>query len=380
MAMESNRKVPLCRAGLGSEEIKAATDVISSGWLTAGPKVAEFERSFAAYLGVRHAVCVNSCTAALFLALAANGVRGEVILPSFTFVASANAVSTAGATPVFADIEPRTRGLDPSDVERRITPRTEALMAVHYGGHPCDMEALKDIADRHGLLLVEDSAETLGGEWRGRKAGTLGAGCFSFFPTKNITTGEGGMLTTDDDVLERKARTLMAHGIERSTYQREGLGLPWYREAVVPGYNFRMSDVLAAIGLEQMKKLEAMNVARREHSRVLTDMLDGLSGIELPEELPGCRHVYQMFTVLGPRERRDALVSHLKAAGVEANVHFVPPVHRHEAYRGIASDEDLPVTCEVAERILTLPMFPDMVPEDLTAVAGAVRSFFESGE
>lgn len=374
MKQSDERSIPLCKSAIGAEEEAAVMDVLRSGWLTAGPKVAEFERMFAEYHGVKHAICMNSCTAALFLAMLGSGVKGEVLLPSFTFVASANTVVTAGATPVFVDIERNTRNIDPSDLERRITPRTEAIMAVHYAGHACDMDALGAIADKHGLLLIEDSAETIGGDWKGRKTGSFGVGCFSFFPTKNITIGEGGMLTTNDDALARKVSTLMAHGVERSTVQRETGMTPWLREAIVPGYNFRVSDVLAAIGVEQMKKLDSLNASRRRHSRRLIAALTGLPDLEMPVELDGCTHVYQMFTILVPPARRDEIVMKLRSRGVGASVHFFPPVHRHEAYLGLSSDDDLPVTCAVADSILTLPMYPEMSDEDVDYVAAAVRT------
>src|SRR5262245_17140378 len=212
--------IPLSLPALGPEEEQAVLEVLRSGWLTHGPKTTEFEQLMAAYLGVGYAVSVNSCAAALHLALVAHRVRGEVIIPSFTFVATANAVLTAGATPVFVEVDRATRNLDPAAVAAAVTPRTEAIMPVHWGGLCCDMVALGAIADRHQLAVIEDSAETIGGKFRGRKAGSFGTACFSFFPTKNITCGEGGMLTTNDETLARTARTHAAHGIPSSTHGR----------------------------------------------------------------------------------------------------------------------------------------------------------------
>lgn len=367
-------KIPLCRAALGDEERQAVLEVLASGWLTDGPKTRQLEQDVAAYLGVGHAVAMNSCTSALFLALKANDIRGEVLLPSFTFVASANAVATAGATPVFVDIDRRDGNLDPALLEASLSPRTEALMVVHYAGQCCRMDQVRDFVERHGLLLIEDSAETLGGTFQGRPSGSWGVGCFSFFPTKNITTGEGGMLTTNDERLARRVRTLVGHGIPKTTQERSQMP-GWFRAAEEPGYNFRLSNLLAAIGVEQMKKLEGLNQARRDNAARLIEGLKGLEGLGLPRENPGCRHVYQMFTVTVPDSRRDQLVEHLRGQGIEASVHFDPPVHLHPAYAGQAH-APLPQTEWLSKHILTLPMYPHMGAPALERIIEAIGGFW----
>jgi len=365
--------VPLSRPHITEAEVTAVTEVLRSGWLTHGPKTTEFEKRVASYLGVRHAVAMNSATSALYLALVAQDIRGEVILPSFTFVATANAVVTAGAMPVFAEVEPDTGNLDPDDVLRRITPATEAIMVVHYAGHPARMDRIMAIAQKHHLAVVEDSAETLGGEWQHRKAGSFATGVFSFFPTKNITCGEGGMLTTGDDALAYRVRALVAHGLTTTTAQREHSTRPWYRSAHVPGYNFRLSNLLAAIGVEQMRKLDLLNGARRRHARYFNEKLTPFENLLTPVELPGAKHVYQMYTVRVRGVSRDAFVLALREKGIGASVHFDPPVHLHECYRESHRRTHLPVTEHLASTIVTLPMFPSLTHAEREETVDAVK-------
>ncbi len=366
--------IPLSRPFLDERESRAVLAVLESGWLAEGPKNAELEGLLASYIGVREAVSLNSCTSALFLALKAQDLRGEVILPSFTFVATANAVVTAGARPVFADVEPDTLNLDPADVERRITSRTQALLPVHFGGQSCDMEAILGIARRHGLAVIEDSAETLGGKYRGRMAGGFATGCFSFFPTKNITTGEGGLLTTDDAELAARVRALAGHGIPRSTCGKEKSDRPWHRSAALPGYNFRMSGLLAAIGVEQVRKVEAMNSLRRSHARRLSERLARVEEVVLPVERPDCEHVYQMYTIRLRTLERDSFLLRLRGMGIGASAHFDPPVHLQDHYRRAGyGDARLPVTEEAARTIVTLPMFPQLREEEIDRIARSVE-------
>lgn len=364
-----NRKVPLCKISVGGEEEKAIREVLRSGWLTHGEKNKEFEERFAAYIGTAYAVSLNSCTSSLFLALKANNITGEVILPSFTFVASANAIVTAGAKPVFADIDYETCMLDPKSMEAAISHKTEAIMVVHFGGQAGSLSELVDIASRHKLLLVEDSAEAIGAEYGGKKTGSFGIGCFSFFPTKNMTTGEGGMLTTNDEKMARIVSMLAAHGIKKT----EAPPHVGYRSATLPGYNFRMSNLLAAIGVEQLKKLDDMNERRRKAAKQYNELLSQISGIVLPVEKPGRKHIYQMYTIKVAAEKRNTLVEKLNKAGIEASVHFNPPVHLQEYYSNYKSFE-LPVTERVAEEIITLPIYPDITSEDIEYVCETIRT------
>ncbi|WP_440989453.1 DegT/DnrJ/EryC1/StrS family aminotransferase [Haloarchaeobius baliensis] len=359
-------EVPLCDPDIRDAEVDAVEEVLRSGWLAHGPKNDEFEEAFAEYVGAEHAVSLNSCTSALHLAVEANDITGEVILPSFTWVASANAIVTGGAEPVFVDIDRETRNIDPEAVEEAITDETEAIMVVHYGGLACDMDRIMAIADEHDLHVIEDSAETIGGTYDGQVAGTFATGCYSFYPTKNITTAEGGVLTTDDEELAEEVRTLLGHGVPSTTFDREDADKSWFRAATKAGYNFRMSNVHAALGVEQMERLDEMNEARREHAAYFDEALADVDGIETPTVPDGREHVYQMYTVLtGDGIDRGELLDRMNDAGVGASAHFYPPVHEQPRYEGAEYQRhDLSTTEQVARDIVTLPMYPTMTAEE----------------
>ncbi len=374
MKPPAHRDVPLCRPQLGPAETKAVVQVLESGWLAHGPKNHELEKQFMALTGAPYAIAMNSCTSALQLAVEARGITGEVILPSFTFVASANAVVTAGATPVLVDIDPVTRCADPEAIAAAVGPQTEAVMVVHYGGQMADMEPIAKTCERHGLALIEDTAETIGSSYRGRPQGAFGDGCFSFFPTKNITTGEGGLLSTHDADVHRKARALIGHGIESTTLEREKAERPWLRAATYAGYNFRMSHLLATLGVEQMKRLDEFNAGRRRVAARYLDELAGIDGLELPAIADGRTHVWQMFTVIVREANRTELLKNLRSVGVGASVHFDPPVHLQPRYRDAkVGPGGLAHTEYVAEHIVTLPIDPGMSDADIDHVVAALR-------
>jgi perosamine synthetase len=349
---------------------------LRSGWLTHGPYNKQFEADFARYMGVDHAISMNSCASALHLALLAQDIRGEVIIPSFTWVATANAVMTAGAKPVFADIQYDSCNIDPRSIESLITARTEAIMPVHYAGQPCDLSALTAIARKHKLALIEDSAETIGARYKGRQVGTFGTGCFSFFPTKNMTTGEGGMLVTSDAAIARRARAYVGHGVSSSTLKREKEQKPWLRSAVTAGYNFRLSNIQAALGVGQLVRLDEMNNQRKKWAALYNAKLAHLSDLELPRVPKGMDHVYQMYTVkLHPRIDRTRFLANLRGKGVGATVHFDPPVHKQPYYAPIFRKQKtaLPVTEDVAARIVTLPLFPTMTRTQIDHVVKTIE-------
>ncbi|MDD5130545.1 MAG: DegT/DnrJ/EryC1/StrS family aminotransferase [Candidatus Omnitrophica bacterium] len=366
-------KIPLCKTSLDTKESRAIAKVLKSGWLTDGPMNKRFEEAFAKYIGVKRALTLNSCTTALQLAIEASNITGEVILPSFTFVASANAVVRGGATPVFADIEYDSCNIDPEDIERKITPRTQAIMVVHFAGQSCRMDKIIKLAAKHKLKIIEDSAEAIGATYNNQKTGSFSTGCFSFFPTKNLTTGEGGMLTTNNESFADKIKTLAAHGIAKKTTGCQPEADPWHREAAYAGYNFRMSSILAALGVEQLKKLDRMNRQRREHAAYLNKKLN-FDEIDLPVELKGCRHVYQMYTIKIKRIPRRDFVLGLRKMGIMASVHFTPPVHLQEYYANKYkySLNDLPVTKRVTDSIVTLPMYPGLVKKELDYIVNSV--------
>ncbi len=369
------RNVPLCIPDMDEQELSAIAEVLKSGWLAHGPMNHEFEHLFAEYLGVPHAVSLNSCASALFLAIHASGIKGEVILPSFTFVASANAIVTGGATCVFADINEDDCCIDPAHVEALVTPRTEAIMPVHYAGQAADMERLSAIASKHGLKIIEDSAEAIGATQGGRQTGSWGIGCWSFYPTKNIATGEGGMLTTTDGALADKARAIAGHGVASSTWAREKKEKPWLRAATFAGFNFRMSNILAALGVVQMEKLDRMNDARRERAAEYNAILDR-EFFDLPVEKPGRKHVYQMYTIKLKGVDRTKFLAELRAQGIGATVHFDPPVHTQPFYAELynCAEMNLPITNKVAATIATLPMYPTMSSDDAAFVAHAANA------
>jgi perosamine synthetase len=367
--MRAKRNIPLCIPDIQPEDTDLMMEAVLSGWLAHGRHNQAFEEQFAALVGVKHALSLNSCTAALFLAVAAQGITGEVIMPSFTWVATANATLTAGAHPIFVDIDYATCNINPDAIEAAITPRTEAIMPVHFGGQPAHMSRIMEIAQRHGLAVIEDSAETIGATWEGQQAGSFGVGCFSFYPTKNMTTGEGGMLTVNDDAVYATAKSIHAHGVRSSTYEREKAQQPWLRAATEAGFNYRLSNVLAALGIRQLEKLERMNALRQQHASILSQALARHTDeIDLPALHPSATHVWQMYTLkVHPHINRDAFVLFLREQGIGASVHFAPAVHTQPFYvdKSAMQPHDLSVTNRVVESIVTLPMYPGLQADDL---------------
>lgn len=372
---ERPRLIPVGKVFLDEEEIAAAAEAMRSGRLAAGPRAEEFERRFAEYLGCRHAVSLNSGTAALHLALAALGVGpgDEVIVPPLTFFATVAAVLYQGAVPVFADIEADSLCLDPEDVRRRLTPRTRAILVVHLFGDSADMDGLKAAASGKGIALVEDAAQAHGTEWKGKKAGTLGeAGIFSFYATKHMTTGEGGALVTDRDDIALSARSLRNHGMtDYDTHRRLG-------------YNYRMPEIAAAIGLVQLKKLDGLNERRIANSRYLLDKVAGmdLPGIRTFRPRPGVRHTYFWCPILIDEERlgmtSQDLAARLRKAGVETRSRYREPLYRQPALlanwplpdaRPAYEELRLPVAERVSGRLLGLPNHPGLDRGDLDRVA-----------
>ncbi len=378
-------RIPLADVDLGPDEEAAVLAVLRRRWLSMGEVTAAFEADFAALVGAPHALAVTNCTAALHLAGLALGwgPGDEVIVPSLTFVATANAVRYCGATPVFADVV----GLDdfnlsPDDVAARITPRTRAIIVVHYAGHAADMPALMALAARHGLDVVEDVAHAPGASLDGRALGMWGrVGCFSFFANKNMTTGEGGMVTTADDELAARLRLLRSHGMTSLTWDRHR-GHAWSYDVVAPGYNYRLDEVRAAIGRVQLGKLAAANERRRA--------LDGLYRVLLPaaaadlglpfaaargvaaRSVPAC-HLRPVL--LPERADRTRFMAAMKARGIQTSIHY-PPVHQFSYYRDLAGGATtagaLPITEAIGAREVTLPLYPAMTPADVESVVAAV--------
>jgi perosamine synthetase len=354
--------IPISRPIMEAEEQAAVAAVLASGQLAQGPVVREFEARFADWCGVKHAVATSSGTTALFLALLAHGIGpdDEVITPSFSFIASANCALYAGARPVFADIEPATFALDPADVERRITRRTRAVVAVHLFGQPCDLDALAHLAAKHHLVLIQDACQAHGARFAGRPLGAFGTACYSFYATKNMTTGEGGMLTTDDDQVAAKARLLREHGSPER-----------YRHVIL-GYNARLTDLQAAIGVAQLPKLETWNRRRQANAAALTAKLAGCSQVITPLTRHGATHVFHQYTLRLRGRDREAAIAALRQAGIGAGVYYPVPIHQQPVYRDLGYADRLPCTEAASAEVLSLPVHPSLSDADLDRIAAAV--------
>jgi dTDP-4-amino-4,6-dideoxygalactose transaminase len=353
--------IPVAKPIVGDDERDAVDAVLAGGGLAQGPRVAAFEEAFSSWVDGRTCVAVNSGTSALHLGMLAAGIGpgDEVVVPSFTFAATANAVKLTGATPVFVDIDPVTFCMDPAAAEAAVTPATKAIMPVHLYGHPADMTRLGALAEQHGLLLIEDAAQAHGASWQGRPVGSFGrAAAFSFYPTKNMTSGEGGMVTTGDDFLARTVRLLRNQGME-ARYQNE-----------IVGFNNRMTDIHAAIGLVQLEKLSGWTKQRRSNATYLSAHL---RGVTVPTETNGAHHVYHQYTIRVPGDR-DEFARRLADKGVGSGVYYPIPVHRLPSF-GLTVD--LPVTEEVARDCLSLPVHPSLTEADLERIVTAVNEVSE---
>ena len=354
--------IPIARPDLGQEEIDAVADVIRSGIIAQGPRVRELEAAWADFCGVRHTIAVGNGTLALMAIFDQLGIGpgDEVITVAHTFAATANAILSTGATPVFVDIEPDTYLIDAKRIEAAITPRTRAIVPVHLFGLVADMDMIEAIADRHGLAIVEDACQAHGATYRGRRAGSFGHGAFSLYATKNMTTGEGGFITTNDDGLADRLRLYRNQGM-RSRYEFETLG-----------FNYRMTDLNAAIGLVQLGKLER-NTARRQAIAAGYDAGFADLPVVTPAVPDGRTHVYHQYTLEVGAER-DAILAAIRDGGVGADIYYPIPVHRQPYIQERGLHADLPITDRAAERTIALPMYPGMTAEDQATVIAVVRA------
>ncbi len=352
--------IPVAKPLVGDAEKRAVMDVLDSGQLAMGSRTEAFEKAFAEYVGAKHAIGVNSGTAALIVALQAHGVGpgDEVITTPFSFIATATSIIACGATPVFVDIDPFDLNLDPNQVEDAITDQTKAVMPVHLYGHPARIDEIQELCEDNGLALVEDAAQAHGAEHAGRRVGTFGTGCFSFYPTKNMTTGEGGIITTNDDEVARLCRIIRSHGQE-VRYKHDYFGLNW-----------RMQDMNAAIGLVQMDYIEDWNTARIANAEKLASLI---RTVETPRVRDGDRHVFHQFTVRVPRDR-DGVQKQLQDAGIGSAVHYPIPIHQQPIIRQMGFGEgSFPVAEAAAGHVLSLPVHPSLGPEDVEYIAAALN-------
>jgi dTDP-4-amino-4,6-dideoxygalactose transaminase len=372
--------LPYCLPSIGEEEIQEVVDSLRSGWVTTGPKVKRFEEGFAKYVDAGHAIAVNSCTAALHIALTALdvGPGDEVIVPTLTFCSTANVVAHLRARPVVVDVDEHHQiALDA--VSRAITPKTKAIIPVHFAGQACDLDELLALAANHGIPVLEDAAHAAGCEYGGRKIGTHGrAVAFSFYATKNMTTGEGGMITTNDDRLAARMRLLALHGMSRDAWKRYTEAGSWYYEVVEPGYKDNMTDIQAALGIHQLRRLDDFNRRRRQIAASYHEAFAGLPELQLPRERPGRNHIYHLYPVELALERlridRAEFINQLKLANIGASVHFIP-LHRHPFYQETYGyrPEQFPVADSIYRRLVSFPLYPKMSDQDVADVIAAVR-------
>lgn len=365
------RTIPIAKPLLGRDEEEAVKEVFESGMLVQGEKVRLFEEEFARYIGVKQAIAVANGTLALDTALKALRISpgDEVITPAFSFIASSNCALYQGAKPVFADIDRRTFNIDPSDVAEKITSKTRAIIPVHLFGQPADMKTLSETTEDHGIALVGDAAQAHGARYRGRKAGGLGdVGCFSFYVTKNMTTGEGGMITTNNNELARRARLLRDHG-QSGKYHH-----------ILLGYNYRMTEATAAVGLVQLSKLDGFNKKRRENAETLTEGIERIRGLTPPYVKDDVIHVFHQYAIRVEEDylmERNKLAEYLKKKGVEVAVHYPTPIYRQPLYNELGYGKMIcPVAEETCKRILSLPVHPSVAKEDvkyILDVLGAVE-------
>jgi dTDP-4-amino-4,6-dideoxygalactose transaminase len=370
--------LPYCAPSIGEEEINEVLDTLRSGFLSTGPKVRLFEDNFAEYVGAKHAIALNSCTAALEIALAALqiGPGDEVIVPTMTFCATANVVEHRGATTVLVDIGENLQ-IKPEAVASAISERTRAIIPVHYGGQACDLEAILRLAENERIEVIQDAAHAAGAVYRTKKIGSHGRlTAFSFYPSKNMTTGEGGMLTTNDAVLAARLRELALHGIRRNAQSPSEQNQSWEYEVTEPGYKANMPEMQAAIGIQQLKKLDQFVERRREIAHRYTEAFSDLEGLVLPGDLPDRMHVYHLYTLRVTSEGFDQreFMQDLRAANIGASVHFVP-LHRHPHYRNKYryAPDAFPVADALFRCIASIPLYPGMSDKDVDDVIAAVR-------
>ena len=379
--------IPVFRPNYTNEEVNFLSKVLKSGWIGLGPKTEEFEMLFANYLGASHAVAVNSATAALHLALIVAGVKenDEVIIPSLTFVSTAHVIRYLNATPIFADIEEDTLCISPKDVEKKITKKTRAIIPVHYGGHPCDMDKLQKIAKKHGLTIIEDASHACGSVYKKRKIGSISPiTCFSFHAVKNLATGDGGMITVRDGKTAQRLKRLRWMGINKDTWDRledisEGENKSfriygWHYEINEIGYKYHMNDINAALGIVQLRKLEASNKKRRKLAERYTKYLGRIPQIKCPvlkANILSAQHNYVIRT-----KDRDKLHIFLRDRNISSGVHYMP-LHLQPYYRKLYPRVKLPIVEREWRKLLTLPLYPDLTLKDQDYIISTIRKFYE---
>jgi perosamine synthetase len=355
--------IHIAKPQIGMEEKQAVLEILDSGIIAQGERVKAFEEFFAQMCGVKYAIATTSGTTALYTALLALGIGegDEVITSPFTFIASANSILYTNAKPVFVDIDPKTFNINPDLLEASITPHTKAILPVHLFGLMCDMDAIMRIANKYGLMVVEDACQSHAAGYNGQRAGSFGVGTFSFYPTKNMTSAEGGMITTNDEMLNEKCRVIRQHGMRRRYFHDE------------LGFNFRMTDVHAAIGLEQLKKLSGFNLARQKNAKYLSENLKGVTVPYIPEK---CEHVFHQYTIRVPDNKRDVLRQYLQENGVGSEVYYPVAVNKQSFYvKDLKYNIELQEVERATQEVLSLPVHPALSQEDLETIVASVNEF-----
>lgn len=371
--------IPYGRQWIGEDDIEEVLKVLNSDWLTTGPKVGEFENALCKYVGCKHAVAVNSGTSALDIAVGALGLPegAEVITTPFTFAATSNALLYNRLKPVFADIQKDTRNIDPEDIRRKITPKTRAISYVDYAGHPCDIKEIKEIAEEYNLYLIEDACHAIGASYYGKKIGSFADfTAFSFHPVKPITTGEGGAVVTNNSELAERARLLHSHGIDKSATDRYGPDAGWAYDMKMLGRNYRITDIQAAMGISQLKKLDRFIETRTKLAHLYNEFLSEFEFLEIPSVKNNVTSGWHIYTVLLKDVNRNEFFKYMRKHGVGVNVHYIP-IHKFTYYRDNfdIKNINLPVTEEVFDRIITLPLFPKMELDQLEYIIETMRGY-----
>ncbi len=375
--------IPLSKPQIDQEEINEVVETLRSGWLTTGERTFRFEREFRAYTGAKHALAVSSCTAGLHLALKALdiGPGDEVITSPITFCATVNAIIHVGATPVLADVLPD-GNIDPESIARRITTRTRAILPVHLAGLPCDMTAIWELAQKHGLKVIEDAAHAVGTTYKGFHLGSpqhrSDAVAYSFYATKNMTTGEGGMVTTNNRELAEHMRVLSLHGISKDAWKRYAQTGNWYYEVLEPGFKYNLSDLQSAVGIHQLRKLEQFTECRKYYVETYCRLLSGVDELELPPDTTDGRHAWHLFAIRLNLDRikidRAEFIEGLRERNIGASVHFIPiPVHPFFAPWATRPENRCPQAMRLYPRLVSLPLYPGMFEEQVFFIAAAVK-------
>jgi perosamine synthetase len=373
--------IPFHRAPVGEDEAQAVAEIVRSGWLTMGPKTVEFEQRFAEYIGVRHAIAVSSCTAAMHLALEAVGIKpgDEVLVPTLTFAATAEVVRYLDAVPILVDSDPTFFNISAKDAARKITARTRAILPVHFAGHPCEMDSIQELADGHGLAIVEDAAHALPARYQGKMIGTLSrATAFSFYATKTLTTGEGGMVTTNEDFIAERVRLMRLHGMSRDAWKRYSGEGTWRYEVLEAGFKYNFTDMQAALGLVQLAKCDRMRERRQAIAEEYTRTLSASESFRTPCVARDVEPAWHLYYILleenSLRIGRDQFIQELQDRGIHTSVHFIP-LHEHPYYQKLGGHRtgDFPTAEDYFARCISLPIYPGMTSQDVESVIGSLE-------